>query len=196
MILSFHRSNIGKIKTTIPGDRLAVIEEFKSSEGTYTDRDIIRAFRLGVANFDNKRKEIKVKPSQKLKNVPNVGDNIIGQVDVFQGNLANVKIYYINDKRSYSGFTGMLILRSGSSPRKRRKTIMCKLGDIIRAKVTSKENAIIHLSINSGDNGILYATCSSCGGGTERFDQKIKCTNCGSIEERKLASDFSKADLK
>ncbi|MCP8319282.1 MAG: exosome complex RNA-binding protein Csl4 [Candidatus Methylarchaceae archaeon HK01B] len=179
------------MKKTTPGDKLAVIEEFNASEGAYIDKDTIRALRLGIADYDMKRREIKIEPSRKVKNIPIVGDNVIGQVEAVQGNIANIRIYYINDRRSSSGFTGMLILRSGRSPRKSgRKTTVLMLGDIVKAKVTSYENSIIHLSINANGSGVIYTTCSLCGGSTERLDHKIKCTNCGLIEERKLASDF------
>ncbi|MCP8303896.1 MAG: exosome complex RNA-binding protein Csl4 [archaeon] len=197
MILTANQSNIGKMKKTIPGDRLAVIEEFNASEGAYIDKDTIRASRLGIADYDIRRREIKIEPSRKVKNVPMVGDNVIGQVEAVQGNIANIRIYYINDRRSSSGFTGMLVLRSGRSPRKSgRKTTILKFGDIVKAKVTSYKNSIIHLSITANESGVIYATCSSCGGSTERLDQKIKCMNCGLIEERKFASDFGEVYLK
>jgi len=194
MILQAHHLNVEKKKRIIPGDKLAVIEEFNASDGAYVDRDTIRASRLGMVDHDTKKREIKIEPLQKVKNMPMVGDNIIGLVEVVQSNIANIRIHYINDKRVTSGFTGMLILRSEKTSR--RKATICKLGDIVRAKVRSHENAIIHLSIAANDSGVIFATCSSCGEIAKRFDKKIKCDNCGLIEERELASDFGEVSLK
>jgi len=185
-----------KLRRVTPGDKLAVIEEFSSNDGTYMNEDLIRASKLGVANYDLKKKEVKIEPLKKIR-VPMIGDSIIGQVDAVQSNIANIKIHYINDERSSSSFTGMLVLKPENSIKKgKRKTTICKPGDIIRAKVTSCKNAIVHLSIDGNGNGVIYATCSSCGGNVNGIDQRIKCVDCGLVEERKLAFDFGKAYLK
>jgi exosome complex component CSL4 len=191
-----HRSITEKLKRVVPGDKLAVIEEFSSSEGTYVNGSSIRALKLGLANYDKKKKEVKVEPLKKIR-IPKVGDSVVGQVDAVQSNIVNIKIYYINDERSSSNFTGMLILKPEKQIKKgKEKAVVCRLGDIIRAKVTSYKNAIVHLSINGNENGVIYTRCSFCGGNVNRIDQKVRCVDCGLIEERKLAFDFGKAYLK
>ncbi|MGB9659832.1 MAG: exosome complex RNA-binding protein Csl4 [Nitrososphaerales archaeon] len=185
-----------KSKRAVPGDMLAVIEEFSSSKGTYINGSSIRASKLGMANYNLKKKEIKIEPLKKIK-VPMVGDSVIGQVEAVQSNIANIRIYYINNERSLSNFVGMLVLKSESPMRRgREKAIICKLGDIIRAKVTSCKNAIVHLSINGDENGVVYAKCSLCGGNMNKIGQRVKCVECGFIEDRKLAFDFGEAYLK
>jgi len=187
---------VEKLKKVTPGDKLAVIEEFSPSEGTYTNRDVIRASKLGVANYDLKERVIKIEPLRKIR-VPMVSDSIIGQIDTLQSNIANVRIHYINNERSFGSFVGMLVLKSEDFDRKgKSKATICKPGDIIRAKVTSFKNSIIHLSIDGNENGVVYTKCSFCGGNVNKIDQRIKCVDCGSIEERKLAFDFGKAYLK
>jgi exosome complex component CSL4 len=187
---------VEKMKRVTPGEKLAVIEEFSPSKGTYMNRDSIRALKLGVANYDLKKKEIRMEPLKKI-GLPMMGDRVIGQVDAVQSNIANIKIYYVNNERSFGGFAGMLILKPESSFRRGRgKAIICKLGDIVRAKVKSYRNAIVHLSIDDDENGVIYTKCSSCGGDVDRIDQRIKCVDCGLMEERKLAFDFGKAQLK
>jgi len=195
-MLQDHNLITEKPKRVTPGDKLAVIEEFSPRRGTYTNRHLIRALKIGVANYDLKKKEVKIEPSKKI-GVPKVGDSIIGQVDAAQSNIANIKIYYINNKMNFSSFTGMLILKQENSFRRGKgKAIVCKLGDIIRAKVKSCKNAIVHLSIDDNENGVIYAKCSSCGGDVTRIDIRIKCVDCGLVEERKLAFDFGKAQIK
>jgi len=191
------RHSVERLKKTIPGDRLAVIEEFSPSEGTYIDRDTIRATKVGVKKYDSKRKEVKIEVLQKARKMAMVGDSVIGQVEAVQSNIANVRIHYINDKRSLGGFTGMLLLRSDNRHRRdRKKSLMLKSGDIIRARVTSYMNAIIHLSIDDNENGVMYTTCSSCGGMVRGLNQGVECVDCGFVEDRKLAADFGRAHLK
>ncbi|MEM3382704.1 MAG: exosome complex RNA-binding protein Csl4 [Nitrososphaerales archaeon] len=185
-----------KLKAVAPGDKLAVIEEFSPSEGTYVNGSLIRALKLGVARYNQRKKEIKIEPLKKIK-IPMVGDIIIGQIESIQSNIANVKIHYINNEKISNNFNGMLILKPEIQiKRGKEKKIFCKLGDIIRAKVTSYNNAIIHLSINGNENGVIYTRCSSCGGNVIRIDGRVKCIECGLVEERKLAFDFGKAKLK
>ncbi len=187
---------VEKLKRVTPGEKLAVIEEFSSSEGTYINRNSIRALRLGKANYDLKKREVKIEPLKRM-GVPMVGDSIIGQVDAVQSNIANIKIYYINNSSSSASFAGMLILKpEGSFRRGKGKPIICKLGDMIKAKVKSCKNAIVHLSVEGNENGVIYAKCSSCGGDVDRIDHRIKCVDCGLVDERKLAFDFGKAQLK
>lgn len=194
--MSNHPLITEKSKGVVPGDVLAVIEEFSSSEGTYINESSIRASKLGIANYNLKKKEIKIEPLKKIK-VPMVGDSVIGQVEAVQSNIANIRIYYINNERSLSNFVGMLVLKPESPMRKgREKAIICKLGDIIRAKVTSYKNAIVHLSINGDENGVVYAKCSLCGGNMNKIGQRVRCVDCGFIEDRKLAFDFGEAYLK
>lgn len=191
-----HLSIKEKLKRVVPGDKLAVIEEFSPSEGTYVNDSSIRALKLGVAKYNQKKKEVKIEPLKKIK-IPMVGDSVIGQVEAIQSNVANIKIYYINNERSPNNFTGMIILKPERQIKKgKEKTTICKLGDIIRAKVTSYNNAIFHLSINGNENGVIYTRCSSCGGNVIKIDQRVKCIDCGLVEGRKLAFDFGKAKLK
>lgn len=186
--------SIKKLNSVLPGDRLAVIEEFGSSYGTYLNGEVIRAARVGKVSYDLEKREIKVDPSRQIKRIPMPRDSIIGQIESLQGNTSNVRIYYLNSQRNFGGFTGMLISIPESAYKKTRqkRVIFCKPGDIVRAKVTSSENATIHLSLSGEENGVLFTVCSYCGGKVNRFDHKIRCVECGTVDERKLSVDFGK----
>jgi exosome complex component CSL4 len=85
----------------------------------------------------------------------------------------------------------MLLKNQKDNKRMRQRRITYKLGDLIRAKITSTKNAIYHLSIECKECGVIYTFCSECGNNNMiRAGQKLKCSNCGNIEERIFSPDF------
>jgi len=73
---------------------------------------------------------------------------------------------------------------------------VCRPGDIVRAKVISVKNRIRHLSLAGRRFGVIYAFCTACGSLLKaREDKKLICENCGSLERRKLASDYGAVAL-
>lgn len=182
-----------KPKFATPGEKLAVIEEFGVGKGAYLSEGIIRASVIGEAFYDFKRRLTGVKPVRFVSGVPKPGDEVIGQVEAFQTNIIAVKIYYINGIRSQAGFTGLII---GPLRKVKGKTgTLCKPGDLVKAKVVSDVNAIIHLSIDGPDLGVVHTSCSVCGGSVKKVGGKLKCIECGNVEERKLSFDFGKVAL-
>jgi len=178
-----------KTAAVLPGDRLAVSEEFLPGPHTYDDSGLIRALVMGKVHRDPKNMEISVEPVVKPKLI-NVGDTVVGQVETTQASAASVKIYYVNGMPTDKDFSGSLSLRSGRPGRGGPRGPPVKLGDIVRCKVVSLLNGIIHLMTNEDETGVVYALCGNCGRPLLRGGNKAKCDECGNVEERKLASDF------
>lgn len=185
-------------RPTLPGDELATMEEFNAGEGTYTNLGAIRAIKLGWARYDFKKREASVEGQRQPTGVPRPGASIIGQIESIGGNVINVRVYYVGDVKSSGRFTGMLLLKpeGGRGRARSRGPIVGKPGDILRARVTSNRNAIIHLSIDGEEDGVIYTICSICGGRVIRAGRRVKCVECGIIDERRLASDFGQAPLR
>ena len=175
----------------LPGDKLAVSEEFLPGQHTYDDSGLIRALTVGSVQKDMKSMEISVKPSA-MAEIIKVDDWITGQVENVQSNSANVHMYFLNGKPTYKDFSGMLNLRGLSGGgRGARRTTPVKTGDIVRCRVFSLLNGIIHLTIDEPDMGVVTALCGNCGKPLLRGSAtRAKCEECGNVEERKLAGDF------
>jgi len=175
----------------LPGDRVAVSEEFLPGPNTYDDSGLIRALRAGSVFKDAKNMEISVKPAAKPE-IIKVDDWVTGQVEAVQANSANVHIYFLKGKPTYKDFSGMLTLRGLSGGgRGARRTTPVKTGDIVRCRVFSLLNGMIHLTIDEPDMGVVYALCGNCGKPLLRGSAtRAKCDECGNVEERKLAKDF------
>ena len=180
-----------KSSGVLPGDRLAVSEEFLPGKHTYDDSGLIRALTVGSVQKDVKNMEISVKPAVEPE-VIKVDDWVTGQVEGVQSNSANVHIYFLNGKVTYKDFSGMLTLRGLSGGgRGARRTTPVKTGDVVRCRVFSLVNGIIHLTIEEPDMGVVSALCGNCGKPLLRGSAtRAKCDECGNVEERKLARDF------
>jgi len=180
-----------KVNGVLPGDKLAVSEEFLPGQHTYDDSGLIRALTAGTVVKDAKNMEISVKPVVQPQ-IIKVDDWITGQVEGSQANSANVMIYFLNGKMTHKEFSGMLTLRGLSGGgRGARRTTPVKMGDIVRCRVFSLVNGIIHLTIDEPDMGVVAALCGNCGRPLLRGSAtKAKCDECGNVEERKLARDF------
>ena len=177
---------------TLPGDKIAVSEEFLRGAHTYEERGQIRSLVAGKVQKNMKEMEISVAAARE-PDVIKVGDWISGQVEAAQSNSANVKLYFLNGELTHKDFSGMLNLRGlmGGGGRGMRRSTPVKSGDVVRARVFSLLNGIIHLTIDEPDMGVIAALCSNCGrplllGNSTR----AKCDECGNVEERKLAADF------
>jgi exosome complex component CSL4 len=176
-----------------PGDRLAVSEEYFPGAHTFDDGGIIRSLALGAAKHE--RGEVSVTPASPAK-VLAIGDYVTGQVEVAQSSSAGVRIYYSNGRPFEKDFSGSIVTRSGPPGRGRRDTPPVRLGDIVRCRVFSLMNGMIHLSINEPDAGVLYALCDNCGRPLLRAGgNRLKCDECGNVEDRKLASDFGQTPI-
>lgn len=183
-----------KSALSLPGDKLAVIEEFEAGDGTYVDDGIIRARAVGVVHKDVLGKKIAVK-RKKADKLPKVGDIVIGQVESAQPSEVDIRIYFINDAPSQRGFVGMLLQREDENRGGRGNKMPCKAGDLVRAKVAANVDMIVVLSLACSNCGVIYAVCSVCGGELVKMDSRLKCVECGSVEHRITAPDYGKAKL-
>ena len=183
-----------KAQGVLPGDKLAVAEEFLPGPHAYDSAGLVRALRAGSVVRDTKNMEISVKPAAEPE-LFRVEDWVTGQVEGSQANSANVHVFFHNRKPTYKDFAGMLSLRGlsggGRGERGARRTTPVKPGDLVRCRVFSLVNGIIHLTIDEPDMGVVSAHCGNCGKPLLRGSAtKAKCDECGNVEDRKLARDF------
>jgi exosome complex component CSL4 len=180
-------------KNVLPGDALAVSEEFLPGKNAYDADGTVRALLMGTLVKDLQEREIGVKPTVVAK-IPSVGDVVTGQIETAQSSVSNLKIYYLNGAPSLSGFVGLIFLREERGGRGMRRT-QVKLGDVVRAKVVSTMNAMIHLSIGEPHLGVIATLCSNCGFPLSDDGGRARCNNCGNQEDRKFADDFGRQPI-
>ena len=143
---------------------------------------------------DMLQREVSVKPVTVAK-VPSVGDVVTGQIETAQTSVSNLKIYYADGAPTSAGFVGLIFLRDERGGRGMRRT-QVKLGDIVRAKVVSTTNAMIHLWIGEPHLGVVASLCSNCGHPLREAGGRAVCDNCGNAEDRKFADDFGMPNIR
>jgi len=183
-------SKISQKSVAVPGDKLSTIEEFVPGEGSATIGEHIIATVPGSVKPDMVNRIMNVIPAKSANDIlPKVGDYIIGLVDSAQSSVAQITILALNDIVSEKELSAMLSLRED----RRRKSPPIKSGDIIRAKIFSTKNSIYHLTLDGQNSGVVRTACTNCGGEVIMLGRdRIKCKDCGLVDERLLANDFTK----
>jgi exosome complex component CSL4 len=176
----------------LPGDQVASIEEFEAGKYAYVSDGTIRSTSVGTKIYDFKKRIAKI---EKINSpiLPRIGDIIVGYIEMLFGSMMSVRILYINEKKSFAGFSAIASTRISTPGRERdrRSRIIFRVGDIIRGRVISLLNSSIHITIDEKEFGVIYTLCFNCGGGTVRVNNKtIKCIECGINEDRKLTIDY------
>jgi exosome complex component CSL4 len=185
----------------LPGEQVALIEEFEGGKNTYITDGTIRSAAVGTRVYDFKRRIVKINQKNSPM-LPKIGDVLVGYIEMLFGSMISVRVLYINEKRSYAGFSAIASTRTGGSNSggsggwrergDRRGRTIFRVGDIIRGRVISLLNSTIHITIDEKEFGVLYTLCFNCGGDTVRVHNSVKCIECGMYEDRKLTYDYGK----
>jgi exosome complex component CSL4 len=187
----------------IPGEHVAFIEEFESGKNTFVLDGSIRSLGLGIKEYDFKKRQVTIE-RKKQANFPQIGDIIIGYIEMLFGSMISIRILYLNNKKFDSGLSAIASTRIASESGgwnhrrdrgERRAKFVYRVGDIVRGRIFSLLNSSAHATISDKDLGIVYCICYICGGDTVRLNNTVKCIECGMMEEKKLASDYGKEIL-
>lgn len=182
----------------VPGERIGVIEEFIPNFGTYVEDGVIYSRNVGYVSIDSATRKVSVYPVAKGLSFPKIGSIVVGHVVNIQGLTAFMRIVKIG-KRRLSGFlTGALHVSDIDTKYTKEVLNAVKVGDLVRAKVISDTNRILHLTTKGEKLGVILALCSKCGGTLllkNRKSKKLYCGDCGNFEMRKIASDYGAGNI-
>jgi len=178
----------------LPGEEIAVAEEFEPGEGTYERNGLVFVAVPGVLELDSENRVARVRafnPPAELK----VGDIAYGVVDDIRGMMATATILAIHGRaRQISGQSeGTIHISNVSEDYTEDIHDKFRLGDIIRAKVIQVKPSL-QLTTAEPDLGVVKALCSVCRGPLEMRDRDLYCPRDERTERRKLAADY--ADLR
>lgn len=175
-------------KPTLPGDKIAIIEEYETGQNTFDDGQSIRSLVIGTSEFDKTNRIAKINEMRKPA-VAQVNDVVTGNISALMNNMFAINILYINGKSTHSGLECICQARGA------KKRIMVRVGDIVSAKIISHLNGVVHAIISEPELGVLFTQCNRCGAKVVSMGSSIKCVDCGYIEERKLSTKFGNSDF-
>jgi exosome complex component CSL4 len=179
-------------KIVLPGEELSTAEEFEGRENTFQDDGVVFSDSIGEAEFDSGNYEVKVKKSKPLK-IFTPGTKVYGVVSAVRKNYVLISMreaYMGNEKRvlTRSHATIMVSMIAQGYVRDIRDAF--RVGDIIVAEVEAIKPYGINLRTNKPDLGVIRAYCSKCRKPLHMVQEKLMCTNCGSLEKRKTGSGY------
>jgi len=148
----------------VPGEILAVIEEFLPGENVIEENGFLKSTRIGLIIKNFEKHELKVSPLKK-RVIPKTNDIVYAQVSSISKDdiTAFTKIYYVKDLGYLPHtFTGVLHVANVSPGYIKSIYEAVRPGDIIRARVVGITGPPFHLSIKERENGVVYAFCNYC----------------------------------
>ena len=83
--------------SVLPGDKIAIIEEYEAGSNACDDGHVVRATVIGESEVDKKNRLVNVKNNKPIS-IPEKDDIVIGTVEAVMGSMIAVMIKYINSR--------------------------------------------------------------------------------------------------
>jgi len=184
-----------KKKVVLPGEEVAVVEEFIAAEGTYEENGKVFAAVFGELELDDDEMTATVK-SENPPITLREGDIIFGEIMDVRTSMAICEVISIEgEERNISGDTNGTIHISKVSPGYTSEVGKeFRPSDIVRAKVTQVKPSI-QLTTVAPHLGVIKALCRRCRSPLMRKGNSLYCNSCERTEHRKYADDYSDVDF-
>ena len=177
-------------KFVLPGDEVAVVEEYIPAEGTYEHEGIIRASVAGKLSLNDNDMTATVKPV----NEPNIlkpGDNVFCRITDVRASMAVCEIIASdgNDRDITGDKSATIHVSKLSSEYVQDVGKEYRPGAVIRAKVLQVKPSV-QLSTQEPHYGAIKALCRKCRKPMEADGKVLKCKACERTETRTIADDY------
>lgn len=179
----------------LPGDEVAVVEEYLAGDGTYEERGKVYAAQSGRLELDAMHRVARVVPFNPPAHLRE-GDVIYGTVSNIRSSMIEARVLALHGRdREVAGEldASLHISRvSGGYTEDPRDAV--RLGDIVRARVTQTEPSI-QVTTAEANLGVVLGLCTQCRGAMERKGDDLFCPRCERSERRKIAADYGQLEL-
>ncbi|MHA1143297.1 MAG: exosome complex RNA-binding protein Csl4 [Candidatus Helarchaeota archaeon] len=190
--MSSIKDRIGKI--VLPGEKIGVIEQFLPGEGTYEEDGIIYASLIGSLKLNKRERVVSVEP-EKDTPLPRDGDVVIGRVDTLKKQSV---VVYVNDARSLqprANYEASIHVSNVSRDYIENISDAFKPYDLVRCRLIRTDSFPFQAVTDEKNLGVILAFCSICGEKLAWKGNRLVCSNCRNIEQRKVASDYGRMQL-
>lgn len=173
----------------LPGDKIAVIEEFLPDETCYEQDGGIYSKILGRVVTDPKKHKISVIPKNPYLEVK-IGDIGMGRVEFIKKLIASVDIYRINQKSIPLPIGAVLHIREASQRFVRSMYEVTRPGDWLKFRVI-RTNKPVYISLVGDKLGVIISYCIQCGYELKyKRRNTLECPNCELIQPRITSRQF------
>ena len=182
-------------KLVFPGEFLATEEEYSSGVNTFSDSEgRVFADSVGIADFDDAKREVLVSKKSRILKPAGIGSTVLGKVMFVKDNMIVLELVEAEkngEELRLLHSTGSLMVSRVSNFFVKRLRDDFKIGDLVKARIIEANTYGVELSTNAPNLGVVRAYCSKCRQELGLFAGSLKCTSCGSLERRKLSSEYS-----
>jgi len=182
-------------RVVLPGEEVAVTEEYEAGEGTYEEDGKVFAAQPGRLELDGEHRVARVTPFNPPA-ILRVGDVVYGVVDEIRASMAEANIQAIQGRRRQVGGEVSASLHVSKIANAYVEDIhdAMRLGDIIRARVIQTDPSL-QITTAEQNLGVVLALCSFDRTPMERKGNEVRCPRCERVYGRKLAADYGEPEL-
>ncbi|OYT61292.1 MAG: hypothetical protein B6U69_03830 [Thermofilum sp. ex4484_15] len=173
----------------VPGEVVAVIEEFLPSLNVYEVSGNVIAKVVGLIKVDMENKELTVEPLNRNKPLlPSPGDTVRAMVTSIRSPAVVADIFEIEGKGNLSTpLTGVLYVPNISTSKVRDIYEVMRVGDVIRAKIIKGKAPPYLISTKGKEYGVILAFCPHCLKPLTLKGYNLYCKNCKLNFKRKVS---------
>lgn len=177
----------------MPGDFLAVSEQFLPGQGAYDDEGFIKSTTSGNVYINIKSKEIEVISKSGGPVLLKKGDIIFGQIKDLRGQRALVDIQ--TKKGCSRGFAlpykAAIHISQVTKGYLDRLNEAFRIGDIIEAEIIKVMGDNVDLTTIEDNCGVIKAMCTRCRNYMNPSNgNELYCDRCNHKEKRKISSNY------
>ena len=169
---------------------------YEAGEGAYEENGIVYSKVLGRMKVNKKLRKVNVIPINR-GTLPKKGDVLLARVIVIKRQQTLIDIVPSNDLNPKFVFEGSIHVSNASDQYIDSMNDAFKPYDLLKVKVIEVDYQPFQCITSQKDLGVILAFCSECGSELIRDrGNRLICKNCRNIEQRKLASDYGKYQIK
>jgi exosome complex RNA-binding protein Csl4 len=175
----------------VPGDKIAVIEEFLPDETCFEQDGSILSMTIGEVIPDQKKHKITVKPLKQIFELRR-GDVGVGRVVYVKKQIASVDIHMVNDIKIPLPVNSILHVSEASKRFVKNMYEVTRPGDWLKFKIVRTMKPV-YISLIGEGLGVVIAQCNHCGHDLKFLRRNtLKCPNCELIQNRVTSRSFGK----
>ncbi len=182
-------------RIVLPGEEVAVVEEYEPGEGTYEEEGRVYAAQPGRLALDGEQRVARVIPLNPPAHM-RVGDVIYGTINDIRSSMVEARVLAIHgrDRQVAGEVDASLHISRIANAYVEDPRDAVRLGDIVRARVIQTDPS---LQITTAEKflGVVLALCSNCRGPMERRGDQLHCPRCDRTDRRKMAADYGNPEL-
>jgi len=182
-------------RLVLPGEEVAVAEEYEAGEGTYEEGGRVYASQPGTLALDAEHRVARVTPFNPPANM-RVGDVVYGVVSNIRSSMAEALVLAVHGRnRQVAGeLEASLHVSKITNAYVEDIRDAMRLGDVIRARVILTDPSL-QITTQEQNLGVVLALCSADRAPMERRGNEVRCPRCERTYGRKLAADYGHPEL-